>query len=188
MFHYQGHWMPEEQPNLSLSNLQSSSTNDFSYTSTAQVHHRPQYKRNLKTMLQLYGYYMTQTFENYLEFAIAVLLIGIMILVSSERVYLHYSSSYRTSAQRWKHDNPNVGLSKISFKGCDSSIMKGDTIAALRQINLAEIQLSLLNMGSQGTSMNASQAIEFVAGGSLSSTMMAANCIIDNQAMARCMR
>ena len=130
---------------------------------------------------------MTQTFENYLEFAIAVLLIGIMILVSRASLPPLFLK-YRTSAQRWKHDNPNVGLSKISFKGCRCVNNERRYNWTLRQINLAEIQLSLLNMGSQGTSMNASQAIEFVAGGSLSSTMMSANCIIDNQAMARCMR
>jgi hypothetical protein len=43
-------------------------------------------------------------------------------------------------------------------------------------------------MISQGTSMNPTQAIEFITGGSLSSTRMGANCIIDNQAMVRCMQ
>ena len=66
--------------------------------------------------------------------------------------------------------------------------MKGDTISALSQVNLAEIQLSLLNMSYPATSMNSTQATEFITGGSLSSTRMAANCIIDNQAMVRCMQ
>lgn len=70
----------------------------------------------------------------------------------------------------------------------DELIIRGDTIAALSQIDLAEIQLSLLNMGSQGISMNSAQATELVTGGSLSSTRMEANCIIDNQAMVRCMQ
>jgi hypothetical protein len=43
------------------------------------------------------------------------------------------------------------------------------------QINLAEIQLSLLNMDSQETSINQTQVMEFVIGGSLSSMRMAAN-------------
>jgi hypothetical protein len=66
--------------------------------------------------------------------------------------------------------------------------MEGNTEAALDQINLAEIQLSLLNMGPQETAMNQTQVMEFVIGGSLSSVKMAANCIIDDQAMVRCMR
>jgi hypothetical protein len=82
---------------------------------------------------------------------------------------------------------PMLESARFHLKAADVSIMKGDTIAALRQINLAKIQLSLLNMGSQGTSMDPSQAIEFITGGSLSSTRMGANCVIDNQAMARCM-
>jgi hypothetical protein len=44
-----------------------------------------------------------------------------------------------------------------------------------------------LNMDSQETTINQTQAMEFVVGGSLSSMKMAANCIIDNQAMVRCM-
>jgi hypothetical protein len=37
------------------------------------------------------------------------------------------------------------------------------------QVNLAGIQLSLLNMGSQVTTINQTQAMEFVVSGSLSS-------------------
>jgi hypothetical protein len=43
-------------------------------------------------------------------------------------------------------------------------------------------------MGFQETSMNQTQAMEFIIGGSLSSMRMAANCIIDSQAMVRCMQ
>jgi len=53
--------------------------------------------------------------------------------------------------------------------------MDGNTEAALDQINLAEIQLSLLNMDSQETSINQTQVMEFVIGGSLSSMRTAAN-------------
>jgi hypothetical protein len=41
-------------------------------------------------------------------------------------------------------------------------------------------------LDSQVTTINQTQAMEFVVGGSLSSMKMAANCIIDNQAMVRC--
>ena len=43
-------------------------------------------------------------------------------------------------------------------------------------------------MGSQETSMNQTAAMEFIIGGSLSSMKMAANCIIDSQAMVSCMQ
>lgn len=42
--------------------------------------------------------------------------------------------------------------------------MDGNTDAALDQVNLVEIQLSLLNMGTQETSTNQTQAAEFVVG------------------------
>jgi hypothetical protein len=84
---------------------------------------------------------------------------------------------------------PMLESARFHLKAADALLINGDrTAAALSQINPAEIQLSLLNMSSQGTSMNPTQAIEFITGGSLSSTRMGANCIIDNQAMVRCMQ
>ena len=83
---------------------------------------------------------------------------------------------------------PMLESARFHLKAADALIMKGDTIPALSQINLAEIQLSLLNMGSPETSLNPTQATEFITGGSLSSTRMGADCIIDNQAMVRCMQ
>lgn len=130
---------------------------------------------------------VAQTFENYLEFTITVLLIGSVISVSSSSEFTAIIP--QATAQATSTGNmtaPMMESARFHLKAADALIMKGDTIAALSQINLAEIQLSLLNMSSQGTSMNPTQAIEFITGGSLSSTRMAANCIIDNQAMVRC--
>jgi hypothetical protein len=82
---------------------------------------------------------------------------------------------------------PMMDSARFHLKAADELLTRGDTMAAADQINLADIQLSLLNMNSQETTMNQTQAMEFVIGGSLSSMKMAANCIIDNQAMVRCM-
>ena len=82
---------------------------------------------------------------------------------------------------------PMMDSARFHLRAADELLMRGDTNAAIDQINLAEIQLSLLNMGPQETTMNQTQAMEFVVGGSLSSMKMAANCIIDTQAMVRCM-
>jgi hypothetical protein len=145
-------------------------------------------KRNLITASHLYGYYMTQTFENYSEFVIALLLIGLMISVSSSSEFTAIIP--QVTAQTPSNGNmtaPMLESASFHLKAADASIMEGDIIAALSQIKLAEMQLSLLNMGSQGNSMNPTQAIEFITGGSLSSARMGANCIIDNQAMVRCM-
>jgi hypothetical protein len=130
---------------------------------------------------------MDQIFKNSVEFVITLLLIGLMISVSSSE----FTAIPQVTAQNTSAGNmtaPMLESARFHLKSADELITRGDTIAALSQINLAEIQLSLLNMGSQGTSMNPAQATEFVTGGSLSSTMMEANCIIDNQAMVRCMR
>lgn len=75
----------------------------------------------------------------------------------------------------------------FNLRVADELLTRGDTKAAADQVNLAGIQLSLLNMGSQVATINQTQAMEFVVGGSLSSMKMAANCIIDYQAMVRCM-
>lgn len=131
---------------------------------------------------------MAQTFESYFECMMMVLLIGIMISVSSSDFTAVIPQATAQASSTGNMTTPMLESVKIHLKAADELITKGDTIAALSQINLAEIQLSLLNMGHQGTPMNSSQAIEFVTGGSLSSARMGANCIIDNQAMALCMR
>jgi hypothetical protein len=82
---------------------------------------------------------------------------------------------------------PMMDSARFHLRAADELLTRGDTMAAADQINLAGIQLSLLNMDSQETTINQTQAMEFVVGGSLSSMKMAANCIIDNQAMVRCM-
>lgn len=131
---------------------------------------------------------MAQTFENYLELTITVLLIGSVISVSNNEFTAIIPQATAQANSTGNMTAPMMESTRFHLKAADELITKGDTMAALRQINLAEIQLSLLNMGSQGTSMNSSQAIEFITGGSLSSARMAANCIIDNQAMASCMQ
>jgi len=132
---------------------------------------------------------MAQTFENYFKFVITVLLIGIMISVSSSSEFtavIPQAVAQTTSAGNIT--TPMLESARFHLKAADALLINGDRTAALSQINLIEIQLSLLNMISQGTSMNPTQAIEFITGGSLSSTRMGANCIIDNQAMVRCMQ
>ena len=84
--------------------------------------------------------------------------------------------------------SPMIESTRFHLKAADGLLMEGNSQAALDQINLAEIQLSLLNMGSQETSMNQTAAMEFIIGGSFSSMKMAANCIIDSQAMVSCMQ
>ena len=50
--------------------------------------------------------------------------------------------------------SPMIESTRFHLKAADGLLMEGNTQAALDQINLAEIQLSLLNMGSQETTMN----------------------------------
>jgi hypothetical protein len=70
---------------------------------------------------------------------------------------------------------PMMESASFHLRTANRLLMDGNTEAALDQINLAEIQLSLLNMDSQETSINQTQVMEFVIGGSLSSMRMAAN-------------
>jgi hypothetical protein len=84
--------------------------------------------------------------------------------------------------------SPMIVSTRFHLKAAHGLLEEGKTVAALDQLNLAEIQLSLLNMGSQETTTNHSAAMEFIIGGSLSSLKMGENCIIDNQAMVSCMQ
>ncbi len=131
---------------------------------------------------------MDHIFKNSFEVVIIALLLGPMISVSSSKFTSIIPQVTAQAPSVGNMTTPMLESARFHLKSADELITRGDTMAALGQINLAEIQLSLLNMGSQGTSMNPAQATEFVTGGSLSSTKMEANCIIDNQAMVRCMR
>jgi DNA-binding protein Fis len=129
---------------------------------------------------------MARTFENYLEI-IMVFLICFVISLNSEFTAIIYPAKAQTTDTE-NMTAPMMQSARFHLKAADELLMKGDTAAALDQINLAEIQLSLLKMGFQETSMNQTHAMEFIIGGSLSSMRMAANCIIDSQAMVRCIQ
>ena len=132
---------------------------------------------------------MAQTFINYSKPVIAVILIGITISVSiSSEFSVIIPKAIAQTTNPGNMTTPMLESARFHLKAADALLINGDKTAALNQINLAEIQLSLLNMSSQGRSMNPTQAIEFITGGSLSNTRMGANCIIDNQAMVRCMQ
>jgi DNA-binding protein Fis len=129
---------------------------------------------------------MASTFEKYLVTIMVFLICFVISVLNSEFTAIIYPATAQTTDTE-NMTAPMMESARFHLKAADELLMKGDTTAALDQINLAEIQLSLLNMGFQETSMNQTQAMEFIIGGSLSSMRMAANCIIDSQAMVRCM-
>lgn len=130
---------------------------------------------------------MARTFEKYLVTIMVFLICFVISVLNSEFTAITYPATAQTTDTE-NMTAPMMESARFHLKAADELLMKGDTTAALDQINLAEIQLSLLNMGFQETSMNQTQAMEFIIGGSLSSMRMAANCIIDSQAMVRCMQ
>ena len=128
-----------------------------------------------------------QNCQDFFEITV-VLVMGIIILMVTNGIIVAIDNP--VLAQTNTNGNmtgPMMDSARFHLRAADELLMRGDTKAAVDQINLAELQLSLLNMGSQETTMNQTQAMEFVVGGSLSSMKMAANCIIDIQAMVRCM-
>ena len=130
---------------------------------------------------------MASTFEKYLVTIMVFLICFVISVLNSEFTAIIYPATAQTTDTE-NMTAPMMESARFHLKAADELLMKGDTTAALDQINLAEIQLSLLNMGFQETSMNQTQAMEFIIGGSLSSMRMAANCIIDSQALVRCIQ
>jgi DNA-binding protein Fis len=123
----------------------------------------------------------------------AVLLLGLVVVITTEidgdeLVIIRSTSAQTSPTSPGNMTAPMMESTSFHLRAADRLLIEGNTDAALDQINLAEIQLSLLNMDSQETSTNQTQAKEFIIGGSLSSMRMAANCIIDIQAMVRCMQ
>ena len=130
---------------------------------------------------------MASTFEKYLVTIMVFLICFVISVLNSEFTAIINPATAQTTDTE-NMTAPMMESARFHLKAADELLMKGDTTAALDQINLAEIQLSLLSMDFQETSMNQTQAMEFIIGGSLSSMRMAANCIIDSQAMVLCMQ
>lgn len=130
---------------------------------------------------------MARTFEKYLVTIMVFLICFVISVLNSEFTAIFYLATAQTTDTE-NMTAPMMESARFHLKAADELLMKGDSTAALDQINLAEIQLSLLNMDFQETSMNQTQVMEFIIGGSLSSMRMAANCIIDSQAMVFCMQ
>lgn len=118
----------------------------------------------------------------------AVLLLGEVIITEMEGIRPILAQFSTTNSGNMNMTTPMMESASFHLKVADRLLMNGNTEAALDQVNLAEIQLALLNMGSQESLTNQTQAVEFITGGSLSSLKMAANCIVDNRAMVRCMQ
>jgi hypothetical protein len=120
----------------------------------------------------------------YFEISATLLLVG-MITIAMQG-FFNVPPAFAQAGENMT--SPMIESTRFHLKAADGLLIEGNTAAALDQINLAEIQLSLLNMGSQETTLNQTGAMEFIIGGSLSSMKMAANCIIDSQAMVSCMQ
>jgi ABC-type transport system involved in cytochrome bd biosynthesis fused ATPase/permease subunit len=120
---------------------------------------------------------------------VTVLLLAATILMTvfaDSPIIVHTTSAQPTS----NSENMTATMTesaRIHLKTADDLLIRGNTKAALEQISLAELQLSLLRMSSEGTTMNQTAASEFIVGGSLSSMKMPANCVIDGEGKVRCM-
>lgn len=89
----------------------------------------------------------TNKYQNLLEFTL-VFVIGIMVTKMAANEFIVITQP--VSAQVSNSINmTSLMVDSVSFhlKTADELLMNGDTAAALDQINLAELQLSLLNMG-----------------------------------------
>jgi hypothetical protein len=129
----------------------------------------------------------TVTYQNFFEIVIMSIMGIIVSLLTNGIVDGMDDPVLAQTDTNVNMTGPMMDSARFHLRAADELLTRGDTMAAADQINLAGIQLSLLNMDSQDTTINQTQAMEFVVGGSLSSMKMAANCIIDNQAMVRCM-
>jgi len=128
-----------------------------------------------------------QNYQDFFEITVVLVMGFILSMVTNGIIVAIDNPVLAQTNTNGNMTGPMMDSARFHLRAADELLTRGDTKAAVDQINLAEIQLSLLNMGSQETTMNQTQAMEFVVGGSLSSMKMAANCIIDIQAMVRCM-
>ncbi|MGA9842198.1 MAG: hypothetical protein WBQ25_07775 [Nitrososphaeraceae archaeon] len=62
-------------------------------------------------------------------------------------------------------------LARIHLKAADKALMNGNTPGALTQLNLAQLQLAMMNMKAMDT-MNEQQAMQFMKGGGAAGGLM----------------
>ena len=97
--------------------------------------------------------YMAPPFENYIKVITTVLLVGIVISVTGREFTAMVPEATAQATSVENMTAPMLDSVRFHLKSADQLLTNGDMISALTQINLAETQLALLNMGSQGTSI-----------------------------------
>jgi hypothetical protein len=101
---------------------------------------------------------------------------------------------YPALAQRSTNGNMTSAMvesARLHLKLADQALMNGNTKAAVDQLNLADLQLSMSNMKAAGT-LNQTQEMQFMKGGRVAgisaSNIKAAPdfCIFDNEGKLEC--
>jgi hypothetical protein len=95
-------------------------------------------------------------------------------------------------AQQNKPTNTNTSMSSVMMesarmhlKAADKAMSGGNSGIALEQMNLAQMQLSMIGMKKMGI-MNQSQAMQFMKGGIANMKAVPENCIILNVGTLEC--
>ena len=88
--------------------------------------------------------------------------------------------------------NPNTNMSlvmmesvRMHLKAADKAMSAGNASAALEQMNMARMQISVMGMKNMGV-MNQSQAMQFMEGTHTSMKVVPENCIILNDGTLEC--
>ncbi|MFZ0326207.1 MAG: hypothetical protein WAL66_02785 [Nitrososphaeraceae archaeon] len=88
--------------------------------------------------------------------------------------------------------NANTNMSSVMMesvrmhlKAADKAMSAGNASAALEQMNMAQMQISVMGMKNMGV-MNQSQAMQFMKGNPTSMRVVPENCIILNDGTLEC--
>jgi hypothetical protein len=74
---------------------------------------------------------------------------------------------------------------RMHLKAADKAMSAGNASAALEQMNMARMQISVMGMKNMGV-MNQSQAMQFMEGNPTSMKVVPENCIILNDGTLEC--
>ncbi len=128
---------------------------------------------------------------NHRRCVIVVTLMIIMVEFITNNIALSAVRAQQTSEGA---DNSNmtsamIASARMHLMDANKALTTGNTSAALEQLNLAQLQLSMMGMKTM-TTLNQTQAMDFMTSGNLSGMtdpkMIPENCILLNSGVLQC--
>ena len=128
---------------------------------------------------------------NHMRCVIVVAIMIIMVEFMTNNIALSPVRAQQTSevADNSNMSSAMIASARMHLMDANKALTTGNTSAALEQLNLAQLQISMMGMKTM-TTLNQTQAMDFMTSGNLSGMidpkMIPENCILLNTGVLQC--